>query len=281
MAGEWKDRLSNMVATPVRMAVWAPAHALVDLNKTGIGYYKDTYDIAMETTNEIQETISAAGAKWKWYHKAANIWIIAPLWSAAKLITWSIQTAVNPIVNGVFNFAKTWWGFLKNEFNGIKSVFSKKPVSDFSFEKLKLTPTRKSWRHPKNFLIGWAAWAAVVATSTPETTPAPQAVVAQAPTPVEDSETKKIISELAAKSEKQEKTNQELQNTIVSMQEQSKKQTQLMEQQSKQHSELIATLQANNTKQIAKDATNNEVEEKLDSPVESPKKKVSKKQPVA
>jgi cell division FtsZ-interacting protein ZapD len=37
--------------------------------------------------------------------------------------------------------------------------------------------------------------------------------VAQAP--VEDSETKKIITDLTARLEKQEKTNQELQNTLL------------------------------------------------------------------
>lgn len=263
------------------MAVWAPAHTLVDLNKTVTWLYKDTADICMDTTNEIQETISEAGSRGKWYHKIANVWVIAPLGSAAKLITGSIQATINPIVNWVFNVAKTWWGFLKNEFNSVKSVFSKTPVSDFSFEKLKLTPTRKSRWNPKNLLIGWAAtWAAAVAASpAPESTPAPQ-VVEQA-RPVEDTETKKLIAELTAKTEQQEKNNQELQKSMIAMQGQMEKQTQLMQQQLQQKDDLIASLQANNTRQIAQDGMNNQVEEGLDTVPESPKKKVSKKKQLA
>gem|GEM_PF-2211434 len=34
---------------------------------------KDYYDIAMETMNEIQETLSEAGKRGKWYHKVANV----------------------------------------------------------------------------------------------------------------------------------------------------------------------------------------------------------------
>lgn len=277
MAGEWKNRGWNAIATPVRMVVWAPAHALVDLNKTVTWVYKDTADICMDTTNEIQETISEAGSRWKWYHKAANVWVIAPLWSAAKVITWSIQATLNPIVNGVFNFAKTWWAFLKNEFNSVKSVFSKTPVSDFSFKKIELTPTRKSRWNPKNLLIGWAAtWAAAVAASpAPESTPAPQ-VVEQA-RPVEDTETKKLIAELTAKTEQQEKNNQELQKSMIAMQGQMEKQTQLMQQQLQQKDALIASLQANNTRQIAEEGIADQVEEKLDSEKESPKKKSLKK----
>jgi hypothetical protein len=281
MAWEWKTRVWNAAVTPVRMAVWAPAHTLVDLNKTVTWLYKDTADICMDTTNEIQETISEAGSRGKWYHKIANVWVIAPLGSAAKLITGSIQATINPIVNWVFNVAKTWWGFLKNEFNSVKSVFSKTPVSDFSFEKLKLTPTRKSRWNPKNLLIGWAAtWAAAVAASpAPESTPAPQ-VVEQA-RPVEDTETKKLIAELTAKTEQQEKNNQELQKSMIAMQGQMEKQTQLMQQQLQQKDDLIASLQANNTRQIAQDGMNNQVEEGLDTVPESPKKKVSKKKQLA
>jgi len=261
------------------MIAWAPVHAAVDLTKTWIALSKDYYDIAMETMNEIQETLSEAGKRGKWYHKVANVWVIAPVWSAAKFITWNIQTVINPLVNGVFNFAKTWWGFLKNEFNSVKSVFSKTPVSDFSFAKLKLTPTRKSWRQPKNLLIGWAATAAVTAGSPDsDSTPAPQAVVAQ--TPSDDSETKKTITDLTVRLEKQDKDNQELQKSIIAMQDQTKQQTQLMQQQIQQKDAMIAALQADNTKQIAQEWIKSQVEEWLDSDRESPKKKASKKQPV-
>jgi hypothetical protein len=264
MAWEWKNRVWNAIATPVRMWVGAPVHAAVGLAKTWLALGKDSYDIAMETANEIQETISEAWKRGKWYHKAANIGIIAPFWSAAKVVTWSIQTTLNPIINGVFNVAKTWWGFLKNEFNSIKSVFSKKPVSDFSFEKLKLTPTRKSLWHPKNLLIwGAATWAAAVVATNP---------------PVDsktslDENSKQTISDLTKRLEDQDKTNQELQKSMLAMQDQMQKQTKFMEQQLQQKDALIASLQGNNSKQIAQDGLKNQVEEKIDSASESSKKK--------
>lgn len=270
MAWEWKNRVWNAVATPVRAVVWAPAHAVVDLSKATTGYFKNVQDISMDTLNEIQETISDAWKKGKWYHKLVNM-PIAWVGSVAKAFTGWVQATVNPIVNGVFDFAKTWWGFLKNEFNTVASVFSKKLMSDFSFEKLKLTPTRKSRWNPKNLLIGWAAATAVAASSVPEATPVPQ-VVEQAK-PVEDAETKKVIAELKAKSDQQEKNNQELQKSMISMQEEMKKQTQLMQQQLQQKDALITSLQSNDKKQIAQDGMSNQVEEWLDAVSESPKKK--------
>lgn len=279
MAGEWKNRVWNVAATPVRAVVWAPAHALVDLSKTSTAVIKNVQDISMDTLNEIQETISDAWKKGKWYHKLVNI-PVAWVGSVAKAFTGWLQATVNPIVNGVFDFAKTWWGFLKNEFNTVKSVFSKNPMSDFSFEKLKLTPTWKSRWHPKNLLIGGAAaTAAVAATATPESTPAPQAVEQRAS--VEDTETKKTIAELKAKSEQQEKANQELQKTMLAMKDQMEQQNKLMEQQLKQKDAMIAALQANNTKHIAEESVVDQIEEKLDSEKESPKKKVSKKKQLA
>jgi len=278
MAGEWKNRVWNVAATPIRAVVWAPAHALVDLNKTVTGYYKNTQDITMDTLNEIQETISEAWKKGKWYHKLLNI-PVAWVGSVAKAFTGWLQATVNPIVNGVFDFAKTGWGFLKNEFNTIKSVFSKKPMSDFSFEKLKLTPTWKSRWHPKNLLIGAATAATVAATPVPESTPAPQVV--EQKMPAEDTETKNVIAELKAKSEQQEKANQELQKTMLAMKDQMEKQTKMMEQQLQQKDALIASLQANNTKQIAEDAIHNQVEERLDVDPESSKKKALKKKQLA
>lgn len=182
-------------------------------------------------------------------------------------------------MNGVFDFAKTGWGFLKNEFNTIKSVFSKKPMSDFSFEKLKLTPTWKSRWHPKNLLIGAATAATVATTPVPESTPAPQVV--EQKMPAEDTETKNVIAELKAKSEQQEKANQELQKTMLAMKDQMEKQTKMMEQQLQQKDALIASLQANNTKQIAEDAMHNQVEERLDVDPESSKKKALKKKQLA
>lgn len=65
------------------------------------------------------------------------------------------------------------------------------------------------------------------------------------------------------------------------MQGQMEKQTQLMQQQLQQKDDLIASLQANNTRQIAQDGMNNQVEEGLDTVPESPKKKVSKKKQLA
>jgi hypothetical protein len=294
MAWEWKHRVWNAAATPVRAVVWAPAHAAVDLTKTATAYYaKDFWDIAMETANEIQDTISEAGKRWKWYHKAANVWVIAPLWSAAKLITWWIQSVVNPFVNWVFNVAKTWWNFLKNEFNTVKSVLSKNPVSDFSFEKLKLTPTRKSRWHPKNLLIGWAT-AAVVAAGSPAPASIPPVSLPEAydkskwSAAALDKDSQALIASIDAKAEVATNENKELKETIKSMQKQMEEQNklmaeqnQLMQQQLKQKDDLIASLQANDTKQIAQDAVKNQVEEKLDSDSESPKKKASKKQPVA
>jgi hypothetical protein len=94
--------------------------------------------------------------------------------------------------------------------------------------------------------------------------------VAQAPS--DDSLTKKTITDLTAKLEKQDKDNQELQKSMIAIQDQMKQQTQLMQQQMQQKDDMIAALQANDTKQIAQDAIKNQVEEKLDSDKESPKK---------
>ena len=264
MAGEWKTRLGNAAVTPVRMGLWAPTHALLDLQKTWIGLSKDYYDIALETTNEIQETFSEAGKRWKRYHKIANVWVIAPVWAAAKAVTGTVQSIVNPIVNGVVNTAKTWWGFLKNEWNGLTSVFSKKPVSDFSFEKLKLQNTWKSRWHPKNMLIGWgaAATAATVASQAPQSTPL---VPMAAPVATMDEASQKTIADLTAKVAQQDETNKQLQQNMLAMQEQMKQQTTMIQQSLQQNNDLVKTLQSQwpDNKQ------------EVDSQDESPKKKKS------
>ena len=74
-----------------------------------------------------------------------------------------------------------------------------------------------------------------------------------AQTPSDDSETKKTITDLTVRLEKQDKDNQELQKSIIAMQDQTKQQTQLMQQQIQQKDAMIAALQADNTKQIAQE----------------------------
>lgn len=94
-----------------------------------------------------------------------------------------------------------------------------------------------------------------------------------APVATMDETSQKTIADLTAKVDAQDKSNQQLQQNMVTLQEQMKQQTAMMQEQLKQQNALIQTLQANNTKQISQDAVANQVEEKLDSENESSKKK--------
>lgn len=260
MAGEWKTRLGNAAVTPVRMGLWAPWYAAIDLAKTGNSLYQDSYNIVRNTIDDIQEIFQEAGKRGKWYHKAFNLpwaWVVG----SAKVVEWTVRSVVNPLVNGVVNTFNTAKWFIKNERRWLTSVFSKKPVSDFSFEHLQ---TRSIWKN-RNFtkaLIGWgaAATAATVASQAPQSTPV---VPMAAPVATMDEASQKTIADLTAKVAQQDETNKQLQQNMLAIQEQMKQQTAMIQQSLQQNNDLVKTLQSQWS----------DNKQEVDSQDESPKKK--------
>ena len=93
----------------------------------------------------------------------------------------------------------------------------------------------------------------------------------------EEISTNRVIKDMQRQIEITDQNNQELQKTMLAMKDQMEQQNKLMQQQLKQKDDMIAALQANNTRQIAEEGIADQVEEKLDSEKESPKKKSLKK----
>jgi len=280
----WKNRLKNIVATPMRLlgSAW---YAGIDIAKTWTSLVKDPAKISMNTIQDIQELFQEAGKRWTMRHKAVNLpWATALSW--VKIGEWTIRSWANTVVNFIKN---SWWtlkNFWSNVLTSFAHTFSTKPISDISFKHLSTEAVSKNW-DMKKFLIA-AGVTGSVATIVPQVqaTSQPAPVAAEASKLVVDEDSKKTISDLTYRFEQQEKTNQELQKTIIGMKDQIKNQTQFTQQQLKQKDDIIAAFQKDNTKQIVTDSIGNQVEnissvdnvkEAIDSKADEPKNVHGKK----
>lgn len=129
------NRIGNTVMIVPR--VWGTVlQSWVDTFETIVALPKDALDVASNTAHNIKDVFVNSWTKWKWYQRMWNI-ILSPIVATWTAIEWAVRTAITPVVNGVSNGRNTLKNTVKN---GRRStfgrVFSKKPISDFSYDKL-------------------------------------------------------------------------------------------------------------------------------------------------
>jgi len=142
------NRLWNTVAIAPRMA-WTAVTTATDLWNTIYTFHKEGYEVLADTTQKIKSTLLWAWNHGKWYHKAMNI-PLSPVIATWAALEWVVRSTVQPIVNGVVNVWNTGKNTIKNARRGsFWRVFSKKPISDFSYDHVKTKELKKNNRISK------------------------------------------------------------------------------------------------------------------------------------
>jgi hypothetical protein len=113
--------------------------------KTGRNVLTDMWNVVKDTSNKLWETLSSSWTEWKWYNKLYQI-PAGVVVSWATIVEGAVRTVVEPVRNLFLNVRDSVGNFFKNIWNTIKRTFdSIKPVSDFTYEKLKTKePTYKN-----------------------------------------------------------------------------------------------------------------------------------------
>ena len=96
------------------------------------------WNVVKDTSNKVWETLSSSWNEWKWYNKLYQV-PAGVVISGATLVEWAVRTVLEPTRNLFLNVRDTVGNFFKNIGNTIKRTFdTTTPVSDFSYEKLKM-----------------------------------------------------------------------------------------------------------------------------------------------
>ena len=143
---KFSNSVWNTIAVPVR---WLGSVFYAwgwDIIKTWCNIITDLKNVAVDTKKKAWETLSSSWSTWKWYNKLYQVPAgIVVTW--ATIVEWAVRTAlVEPTRNFILNVRDTVWNFFNNIWNTIKKAFdTTRPVSDFSYEKLKMKkPTFKN-----------------------------------------------------------------------------------------------------------------------------------------
>ena len=130
------NRLWNTAMIAPRLA-WTAINTASDTVNTFVALPKDALDVIQSTTNDIKNVFIDSWTKWKWYQRVGNV-ILSPVIATWTAIEWAVRTAVTPVVNWVVNGRNTVKNTVKNAWrSSFGRVFSKKPISDFSYDQLK------------------------------------------------------------------------------------------------------------------------------------------------
>ncbi len=130
------NRLWNTVAIAPRLA-GTTLNTSADLLNTFLTLNKDAYEVAADSASRVRDVLL-----WAWtnkttgFKKAINI-ATSPVVAAWAAVEWFIaRPFVQPLINGAVNVRNTWVNTAKNAwYSTLWRIFSKKPLSDFSFKK--------------------------------------------------------------------------------------------------------------------------------------------------
>ena len=130
------NRIWN-TAMIVPRTVGTGLNTVTEVVDTSAALIKDTLDVGGNTIHKAKNVFVDARTKWKWYQRVWNI-ALSPIVAAGTVLEWAVRTAVTPVAHWVVNV----WNTAKNTVtNARKStfgrIFSKRPLSDFSYDKLK------------------------------------------------------------------------------------------------------------------------------------------------
>lgn len=128
--GKFWNRIDNTVSIPSR-AIHTIGQGSIDVINTLDGIPKDLTSVILSTKNKIADLFSKDLRR---YHYIWNVPVAVWVWLA-----WAVEAVTKPIVNWLRNTWKTAVNFVSNARKStFWSLFSTKPVSDISFNHLKL-----------------------------------------------------------------------------------------------------------------------------------------------
>lgn len=130
------NRLWN-TAMIVPRTVGTGLNTVTEVVDTSAALIKDVLDVGGNTIHKAKNVVVDARTKGKWYQRVWNI-ILSPVIAAWTLLEWAVKTAVTPVAHWVVNV----WNTAKNTVTNARRstfgrLFSKRPLSDFSYDKLK------------------------------------------------------------------------------------------------------------------------------------------------
>ena len=141
------NRIWNTAAIGPRI-IGTGLNTVTDAVDTVVALPKDALDVVKNTTHAIKDVFVDAWTKWKWYQRVGNI-LLSPLVAAWTALEWAVRAAVVPVVNWVVNTWNTAKNTVTNTWRStFGRVFSKKPLSDFHYDKLKtadIINKNKNW----------------------------------------------------------------------------------------------------------------------------------------
>ena len=130
MMGKFWNWIDNTVSIPSR-AIHTVGQGGIDIINTLDGLPKDLTSVILSTKNKIADLFSKDLRR---YHYIWNAPVAVWVWLA-----WAVEAVTKPIVNWLRNTWKTAVNFVSNARKStFWSLFSTKPVSDISFNHLKL-----------------------------------------------------------------------------------------------------------------------------------------------
>lgn len=144
------NRTWNTVGVIPR-AGWTWLIASADSINTTLTLGEDLLKSTKNTANNLIDVLMWAWNHGKWYHKALNI-PLSPLVAGWTLLEWAVRTVLQPTSRFIGNTKNTIWNMFKNIGSSIGTMFSKKPISDFSYEKLQTKELK-----PTNWISKWQA----------------------------------------------------------------------------------------------------------------------------
>lgn len=128
--GKFWNRIDNTVSIPSR-SIHTIGQGGIDIINTLDGLPKDLTSVILSTKNKIANLFSKDLRR---YHYIWNAPVAVWVWLA-----WAVEAVTKPIVNWLRNTWKTTVNFVSNARKStFWSLFSTKPVSDISFNHLKL-----------------------------------------------------------------------------------------------------------------------------------------------
>lgn len=112
-------------------------NTVTDTVDSAAALIKDTLEVGGNTIHKAKNVFVDARTKWKWYQRVWNI-ALSPIVAAGTVLEWAVKTAVTPVAHWVVNV----WNTAKNTVTNARRstfgrLFSKRPLSDFSYDKLK------------------------------------------------------------------------------------------------------------------------------------------------
>lgn len=129
MASKFGNRVKNTLNIPFR-TLWTAANTVSDSANTVAWAAEDLAKVTNTTADKIRELFNEDK---KWYQKILNVPIAAWVWLVS-----AVEAAVKPVVNWVVNTWKTVRNTVSNTWKStLWSLFSTKPVSEFSYNTMK------------------------------------------------------------------------------------------------------------------------------------------------